>query len=195
MKKTFTYDKESLTFQDVKKPSYLKVGIGIVGIFTVLFILGWLLGINKYIVQKFINKTEVTDILIIHGERFSEDALIILFKECNVKFPHIVLAQAKLESGNFKSKIFKQNNNMFGMRKARQRITSSESEKNGYAYFRDWVDGVYDYCMWQQNMTCDVTNESEYFAKLGSRYAEDSTYVSKLKDIIKKEKLKKIFEE
>jgi hypothetical protein len=76
------------------------------------------------------------------------------------------------------------------MRKARQRITSAQSEKSGYAYFRDWVDGVYDYCMWQNSVLCNVTNEDEYFAKLSSRYAEDSTYVSKLKDIIKKEKLK-----
>lgn len=195
MKKIFIFDKETLTFKNIKTQSYVKVGTYLIGAFAILFILGWLSGTNNYIVQKFTHKTEVTDTLIIHGERFSEDALIILFKECNVKYPHIVLAQAKLESGNFKSKIFKQNNNMFGMRKARQRITSAESEKNGYAYFRDWVDGVYDYCMWQQNMTCDVTNEVEYFAKLSLKYAEDTTYVTKLKHIIQKENLKKIFEE
>jgi len=195
MKKIFVFDKESLTFQNIKTQSYIKVGTYLVGAFAILFILGWLSGTNNYIVQKFTHKTEVTDTLIIHGERFSEDALIILFKECNVKYPHIVLAQAKLESGNFKSKIFKQNNNMFGMRKARQRITSAQSEKNTYAFYRDWVDCVYDYCMYQSSVLCNVTNEDEYFAKLSARYAEDSTYVSKLKDIIKKEKLKSIFEE
>jgi uncharacterized FlgJ-related protein len=195
MKKIFIFDKESLTFQNIKTQSYVKIGTYLVGIFAILFILGWLSGTNNYIVQKFTHKTEVTDTLTIHGESFSEDALIILFKECNVKYPHIVLAQAKLESGHFKSKIFKQNNNMFGMRKARQRITSAQSEKDTYAYYRDWIDCVYDYCMYQSSVLCNVTNESEYFAKLGERYAEDSTYVSKLKNIIQREKLKNLFEE
>ena len=31
----------------------------------------------------------------------------------NFKYPHIVLAQAKLESSNFNSTIFKENNNLF----------------------------------------------------------------------------------
>jgi flagellum-specific peptidoglycan hydrolase FlgJ len=131
----------------------------------------------------------------VHTEKFSEGALVELLMDCNVKYPYIVLAQAKLESGNFTSKIFKQNNNMFGMRKARRRITSSQSEKNTYAYYRDWVDCVYDYAMYQSNVMCDVTSENQYFDKLSARYAEDSTYVSKLKDIIDREKLKTIFEE
>ena len=195
MKKIFIFDKETLTFKNIKTQSYVKVGTYLIGAFAILFILGWLSGTNNYIVQKFTHKTEVTDTLIIHGERFSEDALIILFKECNVKYPHIVLAQAKLESGNFKSKIFKQNNNMFGMRKARQRITSAQSEKDTYAYYRDWIDCVHDYGMYQSAMMCNVANEVEYFTKLDERYAEDTTYISKLKHIIEAQNLKEIFQD
>jgi len=188
MKKTFTYDKESLTFQDVEKPSYLKVTMGIVLAIIILFIVGH---------QKYTSKVSVkiNDTLSNHEQKFSEEAVISLLRECNVKYPYIVLAQAKLESDNFKSKMFKENNNMFGMRKAKQRVTSSESEKKGYAYYRNWIDGVYDYCMWQQNMTYNVSNESEYFAKLEEKYAEDVNYVSKIKEIIKREKLKGIFAE
>jgi uncharacterized FlgJ-related protein len=195
MKKIFIFDKDSLTFKNIKTQSYVKIGTYLVGAFAVLFILGWLSGTNNYIVNKFINTTEVTDTLTIHGQPFSEEALVETLKKCNVKYPHIVLAQAKLESGNFSSKIFKQNHNMFGMRKAKQRITTAESEKNGYAYFRDWVDGIHDYCMYQSSVLCNITNEDEYFAKLSEKYAEDTTYVSKLKNIIKNEKLKKIFED
>jgi hypothetical protein len=84
---------------------------------------------------------------------------------------------------------------MFGMRKARQRITAAQSEKDTYAYYRDWIDCVYDYAMYQGSVMCNVSNEADYFAKLGERYAEDSLYVPKLKQIIKKENLKSVFEE
>ena len=119
MKKIFVFDNDSLTFRNIKTRSYIKVGTYLLGTFAVLFILGWFTGTNNYIINKITHKTEVTDTLIIHGEPFSEDALITLFKECNIRYPHIVLAQAKLESGNFTSKVFRQNHNMFGMRKAR----------------------------------------------------------------------------
>ena len=37
---------------------------------------------------------------------FSQDALVQTISKKNLKFPHIVLAQATLETGGFKSKIF-----------------------------------------------------------------------------------------
>ena len=81
------------------------------------------------------------------------------------------------------------------MKLARQRITTAIGEKNGHAYYRDWVDGLYDYGMWQSSMMCNITNETEYFTKLDERYAEDTTYINKLKNIIEKNKLKNIFED
>ena len=195
MKKIFIFDKETLMFKNIKTQSYVKIGMYLIGIFTVLFILGWLSGTNNYIVQKFTHTTEVTDTLIIHGKPFSEDALVSLLKRCNMKYPYIVLAQAKVESGNYTSSIFRHNHNLFGMRLAKQRITTAESDLNGFAYYRDWVDGVHDYAMYQASVMCNVSNEAEYFAKLEARYAQDSTYVSILKDIIAKEKLKSLFEE
>ena len=84
---------------------------------------------------------------------------------------------------------------MFGMRKARQRVTTAQGEKNEYAYYRDWIDCVYDYAMWSACVTSGLSTEIEYFNKLSERYAEDSSYVLKLKDIINKEKLKNLFED
>jgi flagellum-specific peptidoglycan hydrolase FlgJ len=131
--------------------------------------------------------------MLVHGEKFSEEALIRLLKDCHIKYPHIVLAQAKLESGDFKSKMFRQNFNMFGMKLPRQRITTALGEKSGHAYYRDWIDCVHDYGMYQSAMMCNVNNEVEYFTKLDERYAEDTTYISKLKHIIEVQKLKDIF--
>jgi hypothetical protein len=49
--------------------------------------------------------------------------------------------------------------------------------------------------MWSQIMTSNVSNENEYFNKLQEKYAEDTIYVSKLKFIIEKNKLRNIFED
>lgn len=195
MKKIFLFNKETLSYENPKNKTYAKIFLYIIACFSILFTLGYFSGTNNYIVNHFVNKTEVTDTLVIHGEPFTEESLIRLLKDCNAKYPHIILAQAKLESANFKSKLFKQNFNVFGMKLARQRITTALGEKDGYAYYRDWVDCIYDYCMWSQIMTSNVSNENEYFNKLQEKYAEDTIYVSKLKFIIEKNKLRNIFED
>jgi hypothetical protein len=189
--KIFKYNKKSLNFETVNPIKlWTNIAIGT----AILVTIGWVSGTNKYIINKITHITEVTDTLIVHGEKFSEEKLVELLKDCNIKFPYIILAQAKLESGDFKSKIFRQNNNLVGLRKARRRLTTALSEKNGYAYYRDWVDCVFDIGMWQSTFACTVTSETEYFQILSEKYAEDIQYVEKLKNIIKKEKLMKIFD-
>jgi uncharacterized FlgJ-related protein len=190
-KKIFVYNRETLGFEKPKKKVYVGIAVSI----GALFMLGWYTGTNKYIINKITHTTEVTDTMLVHGEKFSEEALIRLLKDTHIKYPHIVLAQAKLESGEFKSKMFRENWNLFGMKLARQRITTALGEQNGHAYYRDWIDGVHDYGMYQSAMMCNVSNEVEYFAKLDERYAEDTIYVNKLKHIIEVQNLKAIFQD
>ena len=125
--------------------------------------------------------------------KFSEQALIDILDRINVVYPYIILAQAKLESANYSSKLFRTNNNLFGMRHARKRLTASEMDKGGYAYYRDWIDCVYDRGMWDASNMCDISSEDEYFARLSLRYAEDPNYIPKLKTIIQKEHLRELF--
>jgi len=191
MKNVFVFNEKTLGLEKPKN----KIYIAILVVLGLLFMLGWFTGTNNYIINKINHTTEVTDTMLVHGERFSEEALIRLLKDCHIKYPHIVLAQAKLESGDFKSKMFKQNFNMFGMKLPRQRITTALGEKSGHAYYRDWIDCVHDYGMWSQAMTCNIDSEVEYFTKLDERYAEDTTYINKLKHIIEKEHLKELFED
>ena len=56
---------------------------------------------------------------------FTKDKFVNKIQQLNLKHPHIAYAQAMLESGNFTSKIFRENNNMFGMKQARVRINFS----------------------------------------------------------------------
>jgi uncharacterized FlgJ-related protein len=190
-KKIFVYNRETLGFEKPKKKVYVGIAVSI----GALFMLGWYTGTNKYIINKITHTTEVTDTMLVHGEKFSEEALIRLLKDTHIRYPHIVLAQAKLESGEFKSKMFRENWNLFGMKLARQRVTTALGEQNGHAVYRDWVDCVYDYGMWSQAMACNISNEVEYFAKLDERYAEDTVYVNKLKHIIEVQNLKAIFQD
>lgn len=195
MNNLFKYNKETLEFEKVKKRSYVKVGVVAFVTIISLLIIGWLSGTNTYIINHITHKTQVSDTVKVHGDVFSEDALIELLKSTNVRYPYIVLAQAKIESGNYTSLIFKQNHNLFGMKQARKRTTTCLGTLNGHAYYTDWISSVYDYAMYQNNMMCNIDSESEYYAKLGDNYAADSTYAATIKNTVDTYKLKRLFEE
>ena len=118
--------------------------------------------------------------------KFSEENLVRYIKELNIRFPHIVLAQAKLESGNFKSRIFKENNNLFGMKCATRRPYTHKGENRGHAKYARWQDCVIDYALFQAAYLSKKKTESEYFAYLSDNYAQNPNYVALLKDIIRK---------
>lgn len=116
----------------------------------------------------------------------NDDIALLLMKEMQVQHPQIVLAQMKLESGLYKSKLAKQNNNYFGMKHPRQRATMSMGEKNGYAHYRNWAYSILDYALWQKKYAYNLS-EHEYLQKIGGVYAEDDAYVRKIKNLIGKE--------
>lgn len=126
-------------------------------------------------------------------EEFSEQDLVAYLKELNVKYPYIVLAQAKLETGNFTSLVFKQNNNLFGMKQAKQRATTCKGTFFNHAKYNSWKDSVLDYALYSSKHLNKISSEEQYISYLGEHYAQDPNYSSKLKKIIKKEKLKTLF--
>ena len=116
---------------------------------------------------------------------FTEQKLKQYLIELNVKFPNVVFAQAKLESGNFRSKIFEENNNLFGMKQPSVRTTTATGEQYNHATYNSWRESVLDYALYSCKYTSNIQTEEEYIAYLGSRYAEDTNYVNKLKNIVK----------
>ncbi len=195
MKNLFKYNKETIQFEKVKKKSYAKVILVLLSSLCILFVIGWLSGTNSYIVNKITHNTKQTDTVYVEAQPFSEEALIDLLRKTNIKYPYIVLAQAKIESGNFTSKIFKSNHNLFGMKEPNVRTTTALGTKSGHAYYSDWVSSVYDYAMFQNNRMQGVDSESEYYAKLADGYAADSTYAVVIKKTVDSLKLKKYFQE
>jgi uncharacterized FlgJ-related protein len=132
-------------------------------------------------------------IIIQEHNKFNEDKLIDKLKELNVNFPYIALAQAKLETGNYTSKIFRESNNLFGMKEAKSRITTAKGTQFNHAYYESWTESVYDFAFHQCRYLPNIKTEEQYFQYLGQNYAEDPNYINRLKDIINKENIKSKF--
>lgn len=109
------------------------------------------------------------------------------FEKHHIKFSHIVLAQAILESNNFKSKLCRTNNNIFGMKVPAQRFTFciNPYDYGNYAKYDDIEECILDYKAWQMQNAYNITTEEGYFNLLRNIYAEDPNYITKLKKLIK----------
>jgi uncharacterized FlgJ-related protein len=119
--------------------------------------------------------------------------LVEELKRLKVKFPYIVMAQSILETGHWKSQVFKENNNLFGMKQATIRINTAKGTNLNHAYYDNWQESVYDYAFYQCRYMGAANTEEEYFLALGASYAEAGNYVQALKTVITKEKLKELF--
>lgn len=118
------------------------------------------------------------------GEKELNDENILAFMEfVGIEHSHIALAQMKLESGHYKSKLAKENNNYFGMKHPSRRATTSLGSKNGFASYKNWVYSVLDYALWQRTYASNLS-EKEYLDSL-STYAEDKKYIAKVKKLAK----------
>lgn len=117
----------------------------------------------------------------------NSDILKDYFQKHHVRFSHIVLAQAILESGNFTSALYKSNKNLFGMKIPAKRYTFAKNwhDYGNYANYESIENCILDYKSWQQTNAYDITSEEDYFNLLKTIYAEDPNYISKLKKLIK----------
>ena len=87
-----------------------------------------------------------------------------------LKEPKIVTAQAILETGWFRSKVFREYNNPFGL---------FNSRTMQYFRFRHWSDAV---IMYRDNIQKRLKRNEDYYnflKRIG--YAEDEDYLNKVK--------------
>lgn len=185
--KLYRYDSKNLEY---KKIPYIKNIFKYSLISVTIFIF---LGVNTSPIRtEYVTDTE--DILLVQeSNKFTEEKLILKIKELNLPYPHITLAQAKLESGEFGSRIFKENHNLFGMKEARVRVNLAKGTQYGHAYYNDWEESVLDYAFWYSSYARKCKSEEELFRLLDQQYAEANQYVSSLKRIISKQQLEEKF--
>ena len=92
-------------------------------------------------------------------------------------YPEIVLAQALLETDHFRSYSCRERHNLFGLRK-----------KDGYMEFPHWTYSVAAYKRYIQKYENVPNDYYAYLDRLG--YAEDSIYVQKVKEMVRKTEIK-----
>ena len=125
------------------------------------------------------NPILVKDTIVMHDTIVKEIASIPPLNEVNVlkelkkqKIPHakIVLAQSKLETGGYKSKLCKTHNNIFGLKKG-----------NSYRRYNSYIACITDY---KKRISSKYKGGDYYKFLTELGYAEDPEYTQKLKDMV-----------
>lgn len=184
----YKYDKENLKYVKV---SWITLSLKI---FAAVALLMFIMSLTvRSDVKEDVSEEEIM-IVMAHVNKFSEEKFINKLKSLNFKYPQIVYAQAKLETANFTSTIFMENNNLFGMKEAKRRTTTVKGTQFGHGYYESWIESLYDYAFYYERYLSSVKSEEQYYAFLSKFYAEDPNYVNKLRSMISKEKLTEKFE-
>lgn len=135
-------------------------------------ILGWTIGMQldflkskeQPLLPKPVNYADTVKI-----ESFSEAKLLEYMELVEIKYPHIVMKQAKLETGNFTSPRFIKYNALFGFQ---------TSDTNVIKY-KSWKESVIAYKAWQMKRLKTNEDYHQFLIRVG--YAKDSLYIYKLK--------------
>ena len=160
--------------------------MSIVLIGAVMFFIGYASALDK-IENSLIpcDTVYVNDTIYINENQcVDEDLLMNMLIEQRVKHPKIVMAQAIIESGTFTSNVYRNSNNLFGMKLPRQRTTTAIGSYNGYAKYKGWQNSVHDYAIYQ-SLYYKGLGKDAYLNKLSESYAEDPGYIGKIKKLIK----------
>lgn len=186
----YTYCNDSLIFKRVSILAYLKmIGTGIL-MFSVTGYFTYKYGIENTI-KEMTAEERIT--LVRESDPFSKEKMAGMLGELNVKFPWIPMAQSMIETGHWKSDIFFENHNLFGMKRARARITTAIGTNKNHAEYNTWRESIYDYAFYQNRYLNKIKTEREYYQYLAASYAEDPNYISKVKSMVERHKLKQLF--
>ena len=124
---------------------------------------------NEYRIPRDI---EICDTSFLQSRELNDSILYLALIHYNVKHPKAVLAQAKLESGNYTSYHCRVGNNFLGL---------YNSRKKEYFKFNHWTDCVQGYKDMIEYKLKDGEDYYDFLIRIG--YAEDPSYVYKVKQI------------
>lgn len=123
----------------------------------------------------------------IRNQPFSEELLKKCLEYEEVMYQDIVILQSRLETGYYTSDIFKNGNNLFGMRYPGRRPTVATGIYKEHAQYAHWSDSVIDYALWQKyylsrGYRLEGEIDSDFYLVFLNciPYAEDPRYISKL---------------
>jgi uncharacterized FlgJ-related protein len=103
-------------------------------------------------------------------------------------------AQAKHETADFKSEVFIENKNLFGMRQPKIRKNRAIGSNKLHAVFPSHNASIIDYFLRQKYFKIPNTNNDLYMVNtLNSNYAEDKNYLSKWQNHLRSVKVPAFF--
>ena len=158
----------------IEEEVFMKKKVLIILMISIVF--GFATGYSLHHLIHFNQKQEEMVLLPEHPfyllDEVNEEVLYNTLKHYDFPNPAIITAQAVLESGNFKSKLCKDNNNLFGL---------YNSRTMSYFKFDSWISCVFAY---KQFILSKYNPEEDYYKFLDRiGYAEDSLYESKVKEL------------
>lgn len=109
-------------------------------------------------------------------DKTAKEGLADALKYYDIHHSDIVYAQAILETGHFKSVGCLEHNNLFGL---------YNSKAKRYCRFNHWTESVVAYKEWIQRRYKPPEDYYKFLSRI--HYAEDPTYIAKLKQIVKKQ--------
>lgn len=175
--KVYKYNSEKLVFESTDVLFKYKITISCL-ILLITFL-------STKVIQKPLKEYVQTEIVI--KEEDKQQKLFEQIDNLPFKYPDIIKAQMIIETSHFKSAVYKENNNAFGMRLAKQRLTLATGDNLKHATYRTVEESVIDRLIYESKYMSKLSRE-EYFSFLDRLYAEGEGYSTKLKQIIKNNK-------
>ena len=114
--------------------------------------------------------TIITLMLAVAVQGQTREQVLAEIQRQGIPHPHIVLAQARLETGNFRSDRCRRDHNLFGMKRGRR-----------YAKYSNWHESVKDY---KQRISSRYKGSDYYTFLKRIGYAKDPAYQKKVKHIV-----------
>ncbi len=188
----YTYNSKELKFKKINSSRFIGIAMFLITIPIISFSIGKQKGLEQNVIEL---PVEDRYYLIENTRKdtFSIESLSKMLVDLNVRFPHIVMAQAIIESGHFESNIFRSNHNLFGMKQARARCTTAKGTELGHAYYSNWKESVYDYAFFQSRYLNNLRTEETYLRYLDQNYAEAPRYDKAILKIIEDQNLRELF--
>jgi hypothetical protein len=112
---------------------------------------------------------------------FSEERMVTYAKSIGIKYIDVMVAQSRIETGWYSSRVFLEGANLFGMKVAKQRPTTASGEHRRHARYSDWFRSVQDYKLWQEMVLTKVESKKEYMNYIAKHYAQNPNYLNLIK--------------
>ena len=116
--------------------------------------------------------------------QFTPDNLKQQIHKLNLPHKDIIWAQCKLETGNFSSSVFKNNNNLTGMRPAFSRINTQSGQDLGFARYNTWTESLTDYAIYC-SLYCKDMSDEQFLDFLDRVYAPNQNYKDNILKMLK----------